>query len=251
MSTALAPFQSQAADLVIGSGLPSLIQKAEQLEQAWAKLEGLDVQGEDEAKAVNQIIALAKMAHDAIESDRTERKKPILKDGRELDAFYAPSKALFEKIVKQAKSKLNLYLAAKQEKAALALAAAATKVDEATKQRDEALAAGDPKAVSEATNALIEARREKPLESFPTKVRSSMAASSQYFKPAVKITSLKDVPRNFLESALLEEADLDGRIKCLEKILLAFQKAGQVPDGGIPGVDFYEEPVIVTRVGLQ
>lgn len=257
------PLRAESAALILGDeGQKSLLALAGTVERFVTEAQALEVKTDADAQAANNILAHAKVALDKLEADRTQRKAPILAEGRALDALYKPAQDAFSAIRDAIRRKLAAHIQAKQEaaaeamrrsqeaaeKAAAALEEAARKEAEAKSDEARRRAQEDAQA---ATQALVAARQDRPLEDVPTSVRSSFGHSSMTFKPAVRVTDLALVPRRFLEQAVREEA---ARAKKLERValldaaLLAEFKASQAP---IEGVEFYEEPVLRTRVGLQ
>lgn len=263
MSTDIvAPFRSERADMLLGEHGASLAVLAERVSEIASKLDSIEVSNDAGAKMVNDLIAGAKMAYEKMEKDREARKRPILEEGRALDSLYRPAAQAFEDMKKRAQRKLKQYLERKQEEAALAQA----KADEAKRKAEEEREAAIKKAnealddeakrkaeegVVVATQALIKARQDGPLDPNPSSVRSDYAHSQLHYRTAVRVRDITQVPREYLEAALKLDAKLeDGetRFGTLERALLPLAKAGSAPPAG---VEFFENPAIRTVVGLQ
>ena len=263
MSTDIvAPFRSERADMLLGEHGAELAVLAEKVSSISSRLDAIEVNNDADAKMVNDLIAGAKMAYEKLEKDREARKRPILEEGRALDSLYRPASAAFEDMKKRAQRKLKHYLERKQEEAAIALAKAEEAKRKAEEEREEAIRRAaeakseDEKKAAEtevvgATQALIKARQESPIDPSPSSVRSDYAHSQMLYRTAVRVRDITQVPREYLEAALKLDAKLedgDTRFKLLEKVLLPVAKAGAAPP---PGVEFFEDPTMRTVVGLQ
>lgn len=258
----VAPFRSERADLLLGEHGSDLAVLASKVAELRSRLDSIEINSDADARLVNDMIAGAKMASEKLEKDRESRKRPILEEGRSLDSLYRPATQAFEEMKRQAQRKLRHYLERKQEEAAAALA----KVDEAKRkaeeEREEAIrrageasTEGEKKAAEAeivgATQELIKARQDMPLDSMPTSVRSEYAHSQMHYRTAVRIRDLSKVPREFLEAALKSDSKLeegDTRFPSLERVIMPIAKAGGEPPHG---VEFFENPTIRTTVGLQ
>lgn len=258
----VAPFRSERADMLLGEHCADLAVLAGRVSEMLIKLDQFEVNSDADARMVNDMIAGAKMAWEKLEKDREARKKPILDEGRALDSLYKPASNAFEAMKKNAQKKLRQYLERKQEEAAQALARAEEAKRKAEEEREEAIRrAGEAKDEDEkkkaegdivgATQALIRARQEGPLDPMPTSVRSEYAHSQMHYRTAIRVRDITQVPREYLEAALKLDSKLDEgdtRYGSLEKVLMVLAKAGNAPP---PGVEFFEEPVMRTTVGLQ
>lgn len=248
--------------MLLGEHCADLAVLAGRVSEMLVKLDQFEVNSDADARLVNDMIAGAKMAWEKLEKDREARKKPILEEGRALDSIYKPASQAFEDMKKRAQKKLRQYLERKQEEAAQAMARSEEAKRKAEEEREEAIRrAGEAKdedekkeaegAIVGATQALIKARQEGPLDQMPTSVRSEYAHSQMHYRTAVRVRDLTQVPREYLEGALKLDSKLeegDTRFASLERVLMVLAKAGNAPP---PGVEFFEEPVMRTTVGLQ
>lgn len=261
MTTALMPFQGTRAEMILGEDREVVASLAAEIDGIASRLAGVKgVASKDEMGRLNDMLADARRAYQALEIDREARKKPILEEGRTLDALYRPARDAFEALEKAIKGHQRTFFKKEQEEAARLLAESTRLQAEAEEKRRKAIeaaqAADNEEArkaaeadASAASVALIEAHQARPLENVVTGIRSGNTNTFMRWKTVVTVRDIKLVPRDILEKALVDEAAKAASRGDDSLLVRVLKKMGDAACA-VPGVEVTEEPEPVTRVGM-
>ncbi len=226
--------------MILGDERPALIKLASGLEEFVGRAKQFEIANDaDSLEATNMLVA-AKTAWKQIEDDRERRKAPALNECRAIDNLYRPATDSFKQIEKIVKEKISTFLRRKQEEAARKLEAATLAREQAEQARRAALEAGNKKDVAKASMALIEADRAMPLENVVSGVRADLGTASVRFKKVAKLIDITQVPRDYLEQAVLADDS------ALLKLAIEAYKVNRA----VPGVEVTEEQILAVRAGF-
>lgn len=246
-----APLHSDAAVLFLGDERERLLEAAREMSRIEAAVETLEISDQAGKKIANDYIGMARMAYKMLEARRTEAKAPILEEGRQIDALFAPAKAALVKIETIAGKKLLARLSAERMEEARRVEAAQAERQKVEQQRQDAIKLAELEKGAAKKEAMLEVERlsqqilAKPDPVFrgPERVESDYASSRINWKGEAHIHDMSMVPRSLLEAVILTEPKAMVQLK---KMALAM-----LNNGPVPGVTLVETEGLKTISGLR
>jgi hypothetical protein len=204
--------------------LPSFIKVQEIVAKARQAAEAVPEQITDESQlaGLQEALATCKHAREDVERARKDEKRPYEQTGKRLDASYNELKSAMLAIEESVKERLVDFDNERQEAAERKRQA---EVDAARKRQEEA----DAEAAK--TGAVARTHRPPPPKVQPTGARSGLGKSSVRKVRKWRVTDVNALPEEYVDR-------VPNKAACA-----AAAKAGEV----VPGLEFYDEPVVATR----
>lgn len=190
--------RTESALALLGEDASKVTELVDRLQSITDKLKVYQIEDDDSARQVTDMIAGALEIKDALEKRRVAAKAESLKKCKDIDGLYNPGVHAADQLKKDGTAKVGEYNKKKQELVAKVLEAQLALQIESEKLR----AAGK---VEEAFAVQVQANKAAPVEAVVSGVRGDFGKVSNKSVRKVTITDIHKVPRQFLEEALMDE----------------------------------------------